>query len=70
MGITISAINKLFLIVKEIYRKVLSKYEKGEIEKSKLKNIKLNLLITMCTFNGANYLPEQLDSIVKQKGRN
>lgn len=49
---------------------MLSKYDKGEIQKSKLKNKKLTLSIAMCTFNGADYLPEQLDSIVKQKGRN
>ena len=45
---------------------MLSKHDNGKMQKTKLKNKKLILSIAMCTFNGTDYLPEQLDSIVKQ----
>jgi len=44
---------------------MLNKLNKSET-KFKSKDKKLILSIAMCTFNGADYLTEQLDSIVKQ----
>jgi len=44
---------------------MLSKHNESESQ-LKLKNKRLTLSIAMYTFNGADYLPEQLDSITKQ----
>ena len=44
---------------------MLSKYNEN-MEQFKAKNERLTISIAMCTFNGADYLAEQLDSIAKQ----